>query len=85
MRETTTEGNTMNGVEYPSDVETTRTHLQKMTDEQLLRCGVVARYMCSPEANLGKPPREDFVIQLHEARTEWRRRNPKPSVIADSF
>jgi hypothetical protein len=75
----------MNGVKYPSDVETIRTRIQKMTDEQLLRYGVVARYMSSPEANPGKPPREDFVIQLDEARAEWRRRNPKPSVIADSF
>ena len=32
------------------------------------------RYMCTPEANLGNPPREVFLIQLREARTEWRRR-----------
>jgi hypothetical protein len=33
--------------------------------------------MCTPEANLGAPPRRVFVIQLEEARAEWRRRLPK--------
>jgi hypothetical protein len=37
---------------------------------------VTPLYMCSPEANLGQPPRESFVIQLEEARKEWKRRNP---------
>ena len=31
----------------------------------------------SPQANLGRPPREVFVIQLREARKEWRRLHPK--------
>ena len=59
-----------------------RTRLQKMTDQQLLRFGQTARYMCSSGANLGEPPREIFVVQLHEVRTEWQRRNPElpPSV-----
>jgi hypothetical protein len=35
------------------------------------------RYMCTPYANLGKPPLEAFAIQLREARAEWRRRHPK--------
>jgi hypothetical protein len=26
-----------------------------------------------PKANMGKPPRVVFVIQLNEARAEWRR------------
>lgn len=47
-----------------------------MTDTELIRFGA-GRYMTSPEANLGKPPRETFVIQLREARAEWRRRHPK--------
>ena len=45
-----------------------------MTDAELLAFGKAARHMCSPAANLGKPPREPFVIQLREAREEWRRR-----------
>jgi hypothetical protein len=34
------------------------------------------KYHDGPQANLGKPPREEFVVQLEEARTEWRRRHP---------
>jgi hypothetical protein len=54
------------------DVEDLRARLRKMNDEELLAFGKSARYMCSPMANLGKPPRELFVIQLREARAEWR-------------
>ena len=43
-----------------------------MTDAELLRFGKDNRYMCSPYANLGKPPLEAFMIQLCEARAEWR-------------
>lgn len=31
-----------------------------MSDEQLVSLGKAARFMCSPEANLGQPPREAF-------------------------
>ena len=31
------------------------------------------RYMCSPYANLGKPPLEACVFQLREAKAEWSR------------
>jgi len=58
-------------------VDALRAWLQKMTDAQLLALGKAARYMCSPKATMGKPPRDVFVIQLNEARAEWRRRNPK--------
>jgi hypothetical protein len=59
------------------DIEKLLERLQKMTDAQLLEFGRAARHLCSPEANFGKPPREVFVIQLEEARAEWRRRHPK--------
>ena len=59
------------------DIEALRERLRKMTDAELLRFGKDNRYMCSPYANLGKPPLEAFVIQLLEARAEWRRRHPK--------
>jgi hypothetical protein len=59
------------------DVESLRLRLRKMNDAELLRFGQAAKYMCSSEANKGKPPREEFVIQLREARAEWRRRFPK--------
>ena len=59
------------------DIESLHERLRKMTDAELLRFGKDNRYMCSPYANMGKPPLEAFVIQLREARAEWRRRHPK--------
>ena len=56
------------------DLEELRTRLRKMSDGELLRFGKAGKCMCSPEANMGKPPREAFVIQLKEARAEWKRR-----------
>jgi hypothetical protein len=56
------------------DLEALRARLQRMNDTELLRFGKSVRYMCSPEANLGKEPRKAFVIQLREAEKEWRLR-----------
>jgi hypothetical protein len=61
------------------DLEMLRERLRKMTDKQLLEYGRACRYMCRPEANLGKPPQESSVIHLREARAEWERRHPKPA------
>jgi hypothetical protein len=63
------------GFQEEVDVEALRGRLRKMSDAELLRSGKAARFMCSPGANFGKPPRECFVIQLREARAEWKRRN----------
>ena len=57
-------------------LEALRARLRRMSDGDLLRFGRAARYMCSPEANLGKEPRKAFVIQLREAVEEWRCRHP---------
>ena len=46
------------------DLEALRARLTRMSDRELLRFAKSARYMCSPEANLGKEPRQVFVIQL---------------------
>jgi hypothetical protein len=56
------------------DLDDLRSRLRKMSDAQLLAFGKATRSMCSPAAHLGKPPRESFVIQLQEAREEWKRR-----------
>jgi hypothetical protein len=56
------------------DVDALRTRLRKMSDEELRKFGKAARYMASPKANMGKPPLPTFVLQLEEARAEWRRR-----------
>jgi hypothetical protein len=46
-----------------------------MSDEELRKFGKAARYVVSPTANMGKPPLPAFVLQLEEARAEWRRRH----------
>jgi len=61
--------------EQPIDLEELRLRLVNMSDAALQRFGDASKSMCSPQANLGKPPREVFVVQLREARTEWRRRH----------
>jgi hypothetical protein len=60
----------------PFELEAIRARLRKMSDAELLRYGKAARSMATPEANFGKPS-EVYVIQLREARAEWRRRYPK--------
>jgi hypothetical protein len=60
--------------ERPLNLEAHRARLRKMDDEALKRHGEAAAFLCAPAANHGKPPRETFVIQLEEARAEWKRR-----------
>jgi hypothetical protein len=60
------------------DVEVLRTRLRKMSDEQLRKFGEAAKYIVSATANMGKSPLPTFVLQLEEARAEWRRRRPPP-------
>jgi hypothetical protein len=56
------------------DVDVLRTRLRKMADKELREFGEAAKFMISPRANMGKPPLPTFVLQLEEARAEWRRR-----------
>ena len=56
----------------PFDVEALRSRLARMDDATLKRFGRSAAFMCSPSAHWGKRPHEVFVIQLREAREEWR-------------
>jgi hypothetical protein len=55
------------------DLEQLRARLRKMTEAELIRFGKAARFMCRSARN-GETPRECFVVQLEEARAEWRRR-----------
>lgn len=64
----------LSGNEDEVDLESLRARLRKMNDQELRRFGLAAKFMCSPGANLGKPPRQVFVVQLEEARKEWQRR-----------
>ena len=56
------------------DLRALRRRLEAMDRAALVRFGQAAAYMCSPQANMGKQPREAFLVQLREAREEWRRR-----------
>jgi hypothetical protein len=63
--------------------EEVRKRLRKLDDQQLIRAGRAARYMCSPYANFGKPPRQNFVINLEESgrggtRAARRKQLPTP-------
>ena len=58
----------------PIDLAALRERLWKMSDKELRDFGRAGAYMCSSHANFGKPPGQDFVIQLEEARAEWKRR-----------
>jgi hypothetical protein len=49
----------------------------QMSDAELRRFGQAAHYMCSLQSTQGEPPREEFRLQLREARAEWRRRNQR--------
>ena len=60
------------------DRDALRTRLRKMSDEELREFGKAARYMVSPDANMGKPPLPTFVLQLEEARAEWREDTHRP-------
>jgi hypothetical protein len=59
--------------ESPIGLDALEARLTRMNDAALARFGRAAVYMCSPEANMGKPPREGPVIQLREAREECGR------------
>jgi len=38
--------------------------LRKLSDEELIREGKAARFLCAPNQNFGKPPRNVFVVRL---------------------
>jgi len=65
------------------DVEQLKERLRRMSDDELVRFGEAACYMCSPKANLNKPALPIFALQLDEVRAEWRRRNSRPSALAE--
>jgi len=52
-------------VEQPIDLDELRQRLTRMSDAALRKFGEASRFMCSPGANLGKPLRDVFVIQLN--------------------
>jgi hypothetical protein len=67
------------------DIEKLRERLRKMTNKELREFGEAAKYMVSPRANMGKPPLPAFVLQLKEARAEWRRATFAQEVAGRDF
>ena len=59
-------------------VDELRERLRKMSDAELRTFGQAAQQMVFSKANPGQPPPEVFVIQLDEARKEWKRRKSQP-------
>ena len=64
----------------PFNVDELREHLRKMCDAELRTFGQAAQRMVSSKANPGQPPPEVFVIQLDEARIEWKLRKSQPKM-----
>ena len=59
----------------PESPEELRKRLRDMSDLELRRFGERARKLSDPKMNLGATA--PHVVELEEARTEWRRRHPK--------
>ena len=58
----------------PEGPEELRERLRQMSDLELRRFGQRARKLSDPKMNFGATA--PHVIELEEARTEWRRRHP---------
>jgi hypothetical protein len=50
-----------------------RTRLSKMTDAELQDFGRAMEFLSSPKANSGAPSSKTYLLQLEEARSEWRK------------
>jgi hypothetical protein len=61
-----------------ANVNELRQRLRKMNDEALVRFGRSAAYLCTPEANHGKAPREAFVFQLAKRAQSGSAGTPGP-------
>ena len=61
----------------PESPEELRKRLRDMSDLELRRFGERARKLSDPKMNFGST--EPHVMELDEARAEWRRRHPKRS------
>jgi hypothetical protein len=59
----------------PESPEELRKRLREMSNLELRRFGERARKLSDPKMNFGA--REPHVLELEEARAEWRRRHPK--------
>ena len=66
----------------PEGLEELRKRLREMSDLELRRFGQRARKPSDPKMNFGET--EPYVIELEEARAEWRGRHPSNPAEARS-
>ena len=59
----------------PESRDELRERLREMYDLELRRFGQTARKLSDPKMNFGAT--DPYVVQLDEARAEWRRRHPQ--------
>jgi hypothetical protein len=52
-----------------------RDRLRQLSDNELLRFGLIAKYSCQADGLQGE--RESSLRDLQEAREEWNRRKPR--------
>jgi hypothetical protein len=67
-----------------SEIERLRQRLRAMSNPELLLFGVPTKCQCSWDTEADLPPPENILVQLSEARKEWKRRNPSLP-LSDSF
>ncbi len=68
----------------PAESETARACIVAMSNPELLRFGISARFRCSGAEYPDDPRVKTLLAQLNLARTEWNRRHPKLP-LRDSF
>ena len=69
---------------YAPQNENARVPISRMSNSELLRFGMHAKFRCSQGESTKDPERMDLAGQLNEARAEWNRRYPGLP-LRDSF
>jgi|SRR5271154_5497851 len=54
----------------------------EMSDTELLRFGMQAKYMCSKDSGLDEGRQQIFAAQFNKARNEWNKRCPRLPLAA---
>jgi hypothetical protein len=67
-----------------SDIEGLRQRLRRMSNPELLLFGVTTKCLCALETSPDQSPPGGVLLQLREAREEWKRRNPSLP-LSESF
>jgi len=66
------------------DIEGLRQRLHRMSNPELLMFGVTTKCLCALDASPDSSPSGGVLVQLREAREEWKKRNPSLP-LSESF